>query len=169
MTRRDKLLSVSLALLNLLLAGLQMAEFPLPPMLSRMLLASGEMGCSEEITAIVAMLQVGVARRTVSDFNDGCCDRCNTCSFNLLASVQKQLSDGKTRLQCACHLLQHTHLCLNRLLFTAEEGDHLTLLNVYMGFEKAKYNVGWCHKNYLNSKSMLRARDVCRQLRKTLR
>jgi HrpA-like RNA helicase len=39
-------------------AGLQMAEFPLPPMLSRMLLASGEMQCSEEITAIVAMLQV---------------------------------------------------------------------------------------------------------------
>ena len=45
-------------MIPLLLAGLQMAEFPLPPMLSRMLLASGEMGCSEEITAIVAMLQV---------------------------------------------------------------------------------------------------------------
>eukprot|EP00045_Choanoeca_perplexa_P014801 m.176469 g.176469 ORF g.176469 m.176469 type:complete len:700 (+) comp16799_c0_seq4:1310-3409(+) len=111
--------------------GLQMAEFPLPPMLSRMLLASGEMGCSEEITAIVAMLQV---------------------QHVFIQPTGKRAEAAK-----------------RRLLFTAEEGDHLTLLNVYTGFEKAKYNIGWCHKNYLNSKSMLRARDVCRQLRKTLR
>lgn len=35
-----------------------MAEFPLPPMQARMLLASGEFGCSEEICIIAAMLQV---------------------------------------------------------------------------------------------------------------
>ena len=67
------------------------------------------------------------------------------------------------------HAIDHVQQACCRLLFTAEEGDHLTLLNVYTGFEKAKYNPGWCHKNYLNSKSMARARDVCRQLRKTLR
>lgn len=37
---------------------MQIAEFPLPPMFGRMLLASGEMGCSEEICIITAMLQV---------------------------------------------------------------------------------------------------------------
>ncbi|VDN50983.1 unnamed protein product [Dracunculus medinensis] len=38
--------------------GLQMAEFPLPPMHSKALLCSGEFGCSEEIAAIIAMLQI---------------------------------------------------------------------------------------------------------------
>ncbi|KAK7083978.1 ATPdependent RNA helicase [Halocaridina rubra] len=38
--------------------GQQMAEFPLPPQLSKMLLVSGDFGCSEEILSIVAMLQV---------------------------------------------------------------------------------------------------------------
>lgn len=35
-----------------------MAEFPVPPMQARMLLASGELGCSEEICIITSMLQV---------------------------------------------------------------------------------------------------------------
>jgi ATP-dependent RNA helicase DDX35 len=38
--------------------GYMMAEIPLTPTLSKMLLASFEMGCSEEILSIVAMLQV---------------------------------------------------------------------------------------------------------------
>lgn len=38
--------------------GLQMAEFPLSPAFSKMLLVSEEFGCSEEILTIAAMLQV---------------------------------------------------------------------------------------------------------------
>jgi ATP-dependent RNA helicase DHX8/PRP22 len=38
--------------------GRKMAEFPLEPMLSKMLIASVDMGCSEEILTIVAMLSV---------------------------------------------------------------------------------------------------------------
>jgi len=38
--------------------GLQLAEFPLPPMQAKMLLASGQHGCGEEIATIAAMLQV---------------------------------------------------------------------------------------------------------------
>lgn len=38
--------------------GLRLAEFPLDAMFAKMLLSSGEMGCSEEILTIVAMLQV---------------------------------------------------------------------------------------------------------------
>eukprot|EP00730_Choanoeca_flexa_P015411 TRINITY_DN7072_c0_g1_i1.p2 TRINITY_DN7072_c0_g1~~TRINITY_DN7072_c0_g1_i1.p2 ORF type:complete len:700 (+),score=155.52 TRINITY_DN7072_c0_g1_i1:57-2156(+) len=111
--------------------GLQMAEFPLPPMLSRMLLASGDMGCSEEITAIVAMLQV---------------------QHVFVQPTNKRAEAAK-----------------RRLLFTAEEGDHLTLLNVYTAYEKANYDPRFCHQNFLNNKSLVRAREVCRQLRKTLR
>lgn len=38
--------------------GRKMAEFPLEPQLSKMLIASVELGCSEEILTIVAMLSV---------------------------------------------------------------------------------------------------------------
>ena len=38
--------------------GRKMAEFPLEPALSKMLLVSAELGCSEEILTIVAMLSV---------------------------------------------------------------------------------------------------------------
>lgn len=39
--------------------GRKMAEFPLEPMLSKMLIASVQAGCSDEILTIVAMLSVG--------------------------------------------------------------------------------------------------------------
>ena len=35
-----------------------MSELPLHPTLAKMLLSSGEMGCSQEIVTIIAMLQV---------------------------------------------------------------------------------------------------------------
>ncbi|XP_048578247.1 probable ATP-dependent RNA helicase DHX35 isoform X2 [Nematostella vectensis] len=38
--------------------GVQMAEFPLEPMIAKMLLISGEFKCSEEILTIAAMLQI---------------------------------------------------------------------------------------------------------------
>ena len=38
--------------------GLQMAEFPLDPMLSKMLLCSGKFECSEEAVTLAAMLQI---------------------------------------------------------------------------------------------------------------
>lgn len=38
--------------------GVRMAEFPLDPMLSKMLLSSGEFGCSEEAVTLAAMLQI---------------------------------------------------------------------------------------------------------------
>lgn len=43
---------------NLTPDGFIMAELPLTPMLSRMILTSRDMGCSDEILSIVAMLQV---------------------------------------------------------------------------------------------------------------
>lgn len=43
---------------NLTQLGAQMAEFPLDPQLSKMLLASGPLNCSNEIVTIVAMLSV---------------------------------------------------------------------------------------------------------------
>jgi ATP-dependent RNA helicase DDX35 len=49
-----------------------MAELPLDPVLARMLLAAGEMGCTAEVLTVVAMLSVqsiwaGGGRRDVDE------------------------------------------------------------------------------------------------------
>lgn len=53
--------------------------------------------------------------------------------------------------------------------FAVEEGDHLTLLNVYQAFvTKGKKDPKWCQQNYLNFKSMTRAVSIRNQLRRYL-
>lgn len=56
-----------------------------------------------------------------------------------------------------------------RRKFAVEEGDHLTLLNVYQAFvTKGKKESKWCRDNYLNYKSMSRAVSVRAQLKRYL-
>ena len=56
-----------------------------------------------------------------------------------------------------------------RRKFAVEEGDHLTLLNVYQTFvTKGKKDSSWCKKNYLNHKSMTRAVSIRAQLKRYL-
>jgi len=56
-----------------------------------------------------------------------------------------------------------------RRKFAAEEGDHLTLLNVYQAFiTKGRKDSKWCRDNYLNYKSMIRAVSIRGQLKRYL-
>lgn len=56
-----------------------------------------------------------------------------------------------------------------RRKFAVEEGDHLTLLNVYQAFvTKGKKEARWCKDNFLNFKSMSRAVSIRNQLRRYL-
>ena len=56
-----------------------------------------------------------------------------------------------------------------RRKFAVEEGDHLTLLNVYQAFiTKGKKDAKWCQQHYLNYKSMTRAVSIRNQLRRYL-
>lgn len=58
---------------------------------------------------------------------------------------------------------------MSRRKFAAEEGDHLTLLNVYQAFvTKGKKQASWCHQNHLNAKSMARAVSIRSQLARYL-
>eukprot|EP01147_Barroeca_monosierra_P005417 gene5417-8882_t len=111
--------------------GIQMAEFPLPPMQAKMLLCSAEFGCSREITIIVAMLQVQ----------------------HVFVTPKSKKREAERK----------------RLLFTCEEGDMFTLLNVYEAFARHKSSPGWCGSYFLSYKSLVRAQEICFQLQKTLR
>lgn len=56
-----------------------------------------------------------------------------------------------------------------RRKFAVEEGDHLTLLNVYQAFvTKGKKEPRWCRDNCLNFKSMTRAASIRNQLKRYL-
>lgn len=55
---------------------------------------------------------------------------------------------------------------LERRKFTAEEGDHLTLLNAYNAFTKYGKSSSWCKAHALNFRAMSRAVSIRSQLKK---
>ena len=51
-----------------------------------------------------------------------------------------------------------------RMNFFKFGGDHLTLLNVFKQWEEVSYNSQWCSENFIQVRSMKRARDIRDQL-----
>eukprot|EP01087_Luapelamoeba_hula_P023884 TRINITY_DN8905_c0_g1_i1.p1 TRINITY_DN8905_c0_g1~~TRINITY_DN8905_c0_g1_i1.p1 ORF type:complete len:1059 (-),score=225.88 TRINITY_DN8905_c0_g1_i1:78-3254(-) len=51
-----------------------------------------------------------------------------------------------------------------RVNFNVQQADHLTLLNVFNQWRDTNYNVQWCFENFIQHRSMMRARDVRDQL-----
>ncbi|CAD5115917.1 unnamed protein product [Dimorphilus gyrociliatus] len=107
--------------------GRRMAEFPLDPMLSKMLIASEKYKCSEEILTVAAMLSVN-----------------NAIFYRPKDKI--------------------VHADTARTNFFKPGGDHLTLLNVYNQWVETNYSTQWCFENFIQHRSMKRARDVRDQL-----
>jgi ATP-dependent RNA helicase DHX8/PRP22 len=110
--------------------GRKMADFPMEPGLAKTLIASVELGCSEEILTIVAMLSLPTV-------------------FYRPKEKQTQADQKKAK-------------------FHDPHGDHLTLLNVYNGWKQNKYANPWCFENFIQARSMRRAKDVRDQLVKIM-
>ncbi|GJY66446.1 probable pre-mRNA-splicing factor ATP-dependent RNA helicase DEAH5 [Tanacetum coccineum] len=106
--------------------GRLMAEFPLEPPLSKMLLASVDLGCSEEILTIIAMIQTG----------------------NIFYRPRERQAEADKK----------------KSKFFQPEGDHLTLLAVYNSWKENKFSAQWCYENFVQVRSLTRARDVRQQL-----
>ncbi|KAK6587652.1 hypothetical protein RS030_81385 [Cryptosporidium xiaoi] len=107
--------------------GRTMAELPLDPMHSKMVLSSEKYKVVNETTTIVSMLSVGNA------------------IFVRPKDKAKQ-ADGI------------------RKAFTVPGGDLLTLLNVYNQWKNNNYSSYWCYDNFLQVKSLKRARDIKDQI-----
>ncbi|XP_022914183.1 pre-mRNA-splicing factor ATP-dependent RNA helicase DHX16 [Onthophagus taurus] len=107
--------------------GRRMAEFPVDPMMAKMILASEKYKCSEEIVTIAAMLSVNSA-------------------------VFYRPKD------------KIIHADTARKNFNDLAGDHLSLLNVYNQWRDTDYSTQWCYENFIQYRSMRRARDVREQL-----
>jgi len=110
--------------------GVRMAELPLPPMLGRAVLASGDLGCSEEVLTVAAMMQI----ETVF----------------VSSSKDKASSEREKR------------------RFSASEGDHVTLLNVFLAFERSGRSSKWCRQHHVNYRGLCRAVELRDQLQRML-
>ncbi|XP_030053244.1 pre-mRNA-splicing factor ATP-dependent RNA helicase DHX16 [Microcaecilia unicolor] len=107
--------------------GRRMAELPVDPMLSKMILASEQYKCSEQILTIAAMLSVN-----------------NAIFYRPKDKV--------------------VHADNARMNFFVPGGDHLVLLNVYTQWVESGFSTQWCYENFIQFRSMRRARDVREQL-----
>uniref|UniRef100_A0A671VUB8 Pre-mRNA-splicing factor ATP-dependent RNA helicase DHX16 n=1 Tax=Sparus aurata TaxID=8175 RepID=A0A671VUB8_SPAAU len=107
--------------------GRRMAELPVDPMLSKMILASEQYKCSNEVLTIAAMLSVN-----------------NSIFYRPKDKV--------------------VHADNARMNFVVPGGDHLVLLNVYTQWTESGYSTQWCYENFIQFRSMRRARDVRDQL-----
>uniref|UniRef100_A0A7N6BIE6 Pre-mRNA-splicing factor ATP-dependent RNA helicase DHX16 n=1 Tax=Anabas testudineus TaxID=64144 RepID=A0A7N6BIE6_ANATE len=107
--------------------GRRMAELPVDPMLSKMILASEQYKCSEEVLTIAAMLSVN-----------------NSIFYRPKDKV--------------------VHADNARMNFVVPGGDHLVLLNVYTQWVESGHSTQWCYENFIQFRSMRRARDVRDQL-----
>jgi ATP-dependent RNA helicase DHX8/PRP22 len=110
--------------------GRKMADFPMTPALSKTLIASVDLGCSDEILTIVAMLSLPTV-------------------FYRPKEKQTQADQKKAK-------------------FHDPHGDHLTLLNVYNAWKQNKYAKPWCFENFIQARSMQKAKDVRDQLVKIM-
>lgn len=110
--------------------GRKMANFPMEPSLAKVLIASVNLGCSDEILSIVAMLSMPSV-------------------FYRPKEKQTQADQKKAK-------------------FHDPHGDHLTLLNVYNGWKQNKFANPWCFENFIQARSMRRAKDVRDQLVKIM-
>ncbi|KAI8339434.1 P-loop containing nucleoside triphosphate hydrolase protein [Chlamydoabsidia padenii] len=109
--------------------GMQLAEFPVDPMLGKILLSSGDFHCSQEMVTIAAMVSVQ----------------------NIFIQPSRKMDK--------------IALMDIRRQFWVEEGDHLSLLNVYNGFVQNGGKSGkWCHDRLLNFKALSRAIRIRQQL-----
>lgn len=108
--------------------GRRMAEFPLDPMQSKMIVASEKYKCSDEVISIASMLSVG-----------------NSIFYR---PKDKQVHADNARLN----------------FHTGNVGDHIALLNVYNSWKETDYSTQWCYENYIQVRSMKRARDIRDQL-----
>lgn len=108
--------------------GRRMAEFPLDPMLSKMLLASEKYKCTEEIATICSMLSVGNA------------------IFYRPKDKGVHADNAKAN------------------FYRGEVGDHLALMHVYNAWVEANYSTQWCFENFVQFRSMKKARDIRDQI-----
>jgi len=53
----------------------------------------------------------------------------------------------------------------SKIKFQSNEGDHITLLNVWRAYKSSNQNKDWCYQNFINARNMRNAAEIRAQLR----
>ncbi|KAK7397968.1 DEAH-box ATP-dependent RNA helicase prp22 [Neonectria punicea] len=94
----------------------------------------------------------------------------------LIAAVDLDCSDEMLSIIAMLNLLsvfyrpkeKQTQADQKKAKFHDPHGDHLTLLNVYNAWKHSGYSTPWCFENFIQARSMRRAKDVRDQLVKIM-
>jgi HrpA-like RNA helicase len=173
--------------------GRKMAEFPLDPPVSKMLISSVDLGCSEEVLTIIGMLSAQNIfyrpREKQSQVWFSCAISMPLLLCLIAAAVMHGPANGLLVSVPCCWTcgtwagaraipfqlrLNHSNRLITsptpvqadqkKAKFFQAEGDHLTLLAVYEAWKAAKFSNPWCFENFIQARSMRRAQDVRKQV-----
>jgi HrpA-like RNA helicase len=170
-----------------------MVEFPLDPPLAKMLVMSGDLGCSDEIATVVSMLsvpQVFYRPQDRAEESDAAREKffvpesdhltlLNTCVALRLSPAAREVAVAAVRKRalaesCCVHLAHTAHLPMSLSLPPSLPPSFplcSTLafarafsLRSYIQWEKNSYAASWCERHFVHIKSMRKAREVRSQL-----
>ncbi|KAL4936922.1 hypothetical protein BDV06DRAFT_216297 [Aspergillus oleicola] len=94
----------------------------------------------------------------------------------LLAAIELQCSDEMLSIVAMLNLAnvfyrpkdKQAQADQKKAKFHDMHGDHLTLLNIYNSWKQSGYSNAWCYENFIQARSMKRAKDVRDQLVKIM-
>ncbi|KAK3753320.1 hypothetical protein QZH41_015258 [Actinostola sp. cb2023] len=177
--------------------GVSMAEFPLEPMIAKMLLVSGTCTLLTASGDMTLTLSYSLLQTHDSHFSYEIPAYIHvyilyihtyivqlTYEASLAMDLFISLS-ASGKFECSkeiltiAAMLQIHHVFVSpsnqkaaaeraRRKFCVYEGDHLTYLNVYQAFVKHKQSSRWCQENFLNYKGLKHAVKIREQLKKLL-
>ena len=124
--------------------GRRMAEFPVDPMLSKAIIASEQYSCTDEV-------------RSYDNFI-----RPNTHNLMQVLTVISMLQESGSLFYRPKDKKLHADQA--RQNFVRAGGDHFTLLNVWEQWADTNYSQQFCYEQFLQFKSISRARDIRDQL-----
>ncbi len=143
--------------------GASLAEFPVEPQLAKMLLTSGQMGCSEEILSIAAMLSIQSVFITPKNYR-------KSADFEKMKFAVKEgdhltLLNGKV---LCCSQPLNPSCVLTQIVVCWWCCVALWFRVVFSSFLLNRKDANWCNDHYVNYRALKRAVDIRRQLRRYL-
>ena len=124
--------------------GRRMAEFPVDPMLSKAIISSEKYSCTDEVRHFSAF---------PSFFTD---------IYVQVLTIISMLSESGSLFYRPKDKKLHADQA--RQNFVRPGGDHFTLLNVWEQWAETNYSQQFCYEQFLQFKSLSRARDIRDQL-----
>ena len=125
--------------------GRRMAEFPVDPMLSKAIISSEKYSCTDEVRVFLVLIVCVPAN-----------------FFSKVLTIISMLSESGSLFYRPKDKKLHADQA--RQNFVRPGGDHFTLLNVWEQWAETNYSQQFCYEQFLQFKSLSRARDIRDQL-----